>query len=96
MDANIEAWLKDLHKPYTEDRKFVIHTGSAGMEMINFEIQRINDRDYTEFLYDKKVITSEERTSLLDMINSPDKENYIVARFVLESKGNRLYNIMAK
>ena len=96
MDANIEAWLKLLHKPYTEDRKFVIHTGAAGMEIVNLELERENDRDYTTFLHDKNVITSDERDSILSMINSPDRENYMIARFVLESKTNKLYNITDK
>jgi len=91
MDANIEAWLKKLHKPY-EERTFVIHTGTHGMDMMNLELQRENDRDHTEFLYDKRIIAKEEKESILNMINSPDKENYVIARFILESKTNTLYN----
>jgi hypothetical protein len=32
------------------------------------------------------------KISILNMINSPDRENYTIARFILESKTNALYN----
>lgn len=91
MDAFIDAWLKEMHKPYKE-KTFVIHTGSHGMDELSLTIQRENDRDHTEFLYDKRIITKEEKESILNMINSPDRENYTIARFILESKTNALYN----
>ena len=92
MDNSIlDEWLKEMHKPYKE-RTFVIHTGSHGMSEMNLTIQRANDRDHTEFLYDKRIITYEEKISILNMIDSPDRENYTIARFILESKTNALYN----
>jgi hypothetical protein len=61
MDNSIlDEWLKEMHKPYKE-RTFVIHTGSHGMSEMNLTIQRANDRDHTEFLYDKRIITYEEK-----------------------------------
>lgn len=78
----LKDYLNSFHKPYTEKREMVIMTGAGGMEMINLEIEKGNDRDFADFLEQNKIITEEERDRLKEMINA-SYEDYAVAKEIL-------------
>lgn len=64
------------------------------MDHYELKLMRLNDRDYVDFLYDKKLIIKEERDRLIGMIDSPDDENYTVARFFIDSKTEELHKLV--
>lgn len=77
-----DLFLRELTQVYKSE--FVIMTGSDGMDMIHLEMEKSNYRDHTEFLYGEKIMTITERDRILQMINSPDRENYEMAKMILE------------
>lgn len=81
LDA-VKEWMNSFHKPYTEKRELVLMTGSRGMEMVNLEIEKGNDRDFADFLEQNKIVTAEERDRLKEMINGT-YEDYTVAKEIL-------------
>ena len=78
----VKEFMQSLHKPYTEKRQLVLMTGQRGMEMIDLEIQKGNDRDFADFLEMNKIVTSEERDRLKEMLNGT-YEDYAVAKEIL-------------
>jgi hypothetical protein len=66
------------------NREIVILTGLKG----SFEYARIldkeNSKDTVQFLRSKEIITEEEKLGLINMINSNDDENYIVAEEIIK------------
>jgi len=77
-----DIFLRELTQAYKPE--FVVMTGSGGMERIHIEMEKSNNRDHTEFLYNEKIMTIVERDRILQMINSPDHENYEIAKMILE------------
>jgi predicted metal-dependent TIM-barrel fold hydrolase len=73
-----DIFLRELTQAYKSE--FVVMTGSGGMDMM----EKSNNRDHTEFLYGEKIMTITERDRILQMINSPDRENYEMAKMILE------------
>lgn len=78
----IESVFNQSYKRTTE-RNFTILTGAAGMEMFNLQLQKQNDRDYTDWLVESKALTTEEGARVKSMIDSPDLENYELAKIIL-------------
>jgi len=81
LDA-LESFMESLHKPYTEKRQLVVLTGQGGMDRFQLEIEKGNDRDFADFLEMNKIVTSEERDRLKEMINGT-YEDYAVAKEIL-------------
>ena len=79
---SIKQFMETLHKPYTEKRELVVMTGRGGMDRINLEMEKGNDRDFADFLLNNNHITTEERDRLHQMINATH-EDYEVARSIL-------------
>lgn len=77
-----DIFLRELTQAYKSE--FVVMTRSGGMDMIHLEMEKSNNRDHTEFLYGEKIMTITERDRILQMINSPDRENYEMAKMILE------------
>lgn len=55
-------------------------------------MEQHNNADFSEFLYEKGLITSEENNRIKEMIYSPDSENYELAKALLQEK-SRLVTI---
>jgi len=79
-------------KEYQSEIPMVFHTNLAGMEMFSLALEKENNRDFVTFLFNKGEIKKQEHSRLHDMINSADKENYIIARCILENKSKNLEN----
>ena len=62
---------------------------------IGFTIEVLNNKDLTHFLFESKIITLDEKDRILELISSPDKENYTVAKLILKNKADGI-NIHTK
>ena len=51
-----------------------------------FMLERWNMEDAAKFIAEKHLITQEELSNLLEMINSPDRENYELAKMLIVTK----------
>jgi len=82
MEERNEGFLKDLHKDFVVQP--VIHTGIDGLSYISNAIHRHNLIDYAKFLNDKELLSSEQLDKVIDMIESKDKDNLILAEEILK------------
>lgn len=92
---DIKEFLESLHKNYAAERQVKIITGKEGMDRINYQIQKNNDRDFADFLLKNEHITTEERNRLHDMINATD-EDYAVAKSILATISEKHYTTNIK
>lgn len=53
-------------------------------------LEKNNNLDYVDFLYTKGIICILEHDTLMNMINSPDKENYEMAKAILQNKSENI------
>jgi len=85
---DIAKAMSELTKKFEADttRHFTMITGEAGMDMFSRALERQNNKDFADFLLEKNLITVAERDSLHAMIDSPDAENYEVAKVILQTK----------
>ncbi len=90
-EALFKQALSDFHKPYTEERKLVIMTNSHGMVRFDLEIQKANDRDFTDFLASKIYISEDEKTRIHQMIEST-LDDYEVAKAILTSLSEKHFS----
>ena len=67
----------------SKERNIKILTGQSGMELFHLALEKQNDIDYTNWLIENKHISKEQGERIKSMINSPDKENYELAKTVL-------------
>jgi len=51
-----------------------------------FILEKWNMEDAAKFIAEKDLITKEELNNLLEMINSPDRENYELAKMLIVTK----------
>jgi hypothetical protein len=65
-------------------RQLVIYTGIEGAKMIDDAITREPVRSALKELYDAGVVTDEKYENLNRMIDSPDRENLLVAETIIE------------
>jgi len=86
LKAQLSEFLKDSFKP---QRNMALLTGAAGMGMFNAAVEDIAVREpvrkKVKQMLKKRLITKEKYNNLLDMINSPDKENFVVADEVIKA-----------
>jgi len=87
---NIIEQFYQKYKSSGEGNHLIHYTGANGMAsydlLFKLELEKRNNRDFTDFLYDNKTITLEEKETILNMIDSKDKENYEVAKLILDFK----------
>lgn len=57
---------------------------------VSLYLEKRNSIDLSDFLYQEKLLTFSESESIKGMISSPDDENYVIARTILENKLNEL------
>lgn len=70
----------------TEDRTFVMYTSEEGIKQFNEAVERETWLRITRDLFSAGSFTLEEYTSLTRMINSPDKENFVLAQEIIKAK----------
>ena len=51
-----------------------------------FQLERSNTLDAAKFIREINLITEQEFLNLVDMINSPDRENYNLANMLIQAK----------
>ncbi len=79
-------------------RKWVVWTDQGGLDMFHLAMQRANAIDMLDWLEEKKNITSDQKSNLLLMINSPDVENFNLALMLIDQfkkpnqDGNNIYS----
>lgn len=88
----IKEQMHLLCKNYKGDanRDIVMYTGIAGMTAFTKSMDLHNNCDFASFLKDKGKITEDECTRLIQMMTSPDEENYTVAVAILSVKSKEL------
>jgi len=85
FDAFIEEQMKALFEEQKE-RKFILHTGAAGMNAFNHALEIRNLVDHAEWFLEKKKITEVQCESLKNMLESEDIENFYLAKEILIAK----------
>jgi hypothetical protein len=80
-------------------RDIILYTGMRGMELINEELEKEAHRfvvenliDATDWLLEKKVVTLNEHENLVNMLKSPDHENFELAKLIIQNYKDE-YNI---
>lgn len=76
VDLQVQA-AKDA-----EERQWHVHTGEGGMRMINDAMQT---QVYLKLMKDLN-FSKEERKRLGELIKSPDKENFEIAKIIIDKK----------
>ena len=73
--------------PTQKDREFVLYTGSDGADLILYEMRKANLISALEWLmHDCILVSQEQHDNLVKMINSPDRENCLLAEEIIKSK----------
>lgn len=72
------------------DRKFIIHTGRAGMEAIDLLMKKELYRISNKSLLDRGKITISEWMRLEEMIDSPGDDNLIIVESILDFRENNV------
>ena len=81
----IEVFMRDLQiqsSKDAEEREFVMHTGEGGWRMIQNSMQA---SVYLNLMKDLN-FSREERKRLGKMIKSPDRENFEIAKILIDNK----------
>lgn len=77
------------HNLPPQQRNIVVRTGSAGMKMFNDNIEdvvlREPLRNQAKELFDGGVFDEQRYNNVIAMIDSPDKENLVVAEEVMKA-----------
>lgn len=82
-EFDIHSFIESLSKDQgSQDRQFVVQTGIGGMKMIQDSMQTTV---YLKLMKDLN-FSREERKRLGEMINSPDPENFQVAKILIDNK----------
>lgn len=84
--------LDHKHEVELLDRIVPDSQGTLTQENVNYikQLERNNNIDFITFLSDIRMITDEQRDSLLNMVYSDDSENYIVVKEILKNKTDEL------
>lgn len=61
-------------------------TGMAGMGAIEFEMKRANLLDLLDWVAEIGKVTKHQKETLTNMINSPDRENFVLAEEMIKTK----------
>jgi hypothetical protein len=76
---------------FPQERSITVLTGQGGMEMFNtamqeeaLRIEKANNKDFAHSLVERKLITGQQKDTIVMMIDSSDPENYEVAKALLE------------
>ena len=67
------------------ERSWSIHTGAAGYDRFQFELMKSNLLDLLDWTIEKGKI-KEQKETLIKMINSEDRENFVVADEIIKTK----------
>lgn len=79
---DMRDFMENLQVPDPNERQFVMHTGVGGMKMINHAMQASVYLEAMKHLN----FSREERKRLGAMINSPDPENFEIAKILIDNK----------
>lgn len=74
-----------MNHKFEERREFVVMTGASGMMNLNYTMQKMLALDTLKSLTN---ITEEERIRLNEMVESSDRENFEVAKIIIDNKFN--------
>lgn len=86
VDA-LEKMMRDIVKQdRVSERKLIVHTGLRGMHFFNLQLMRSNLRGNVTELRRENKLSAEEADTLYSMIDSPDEENLVVAKSIIETK----------
>lgn len=78
--------LKALALSRPPERELVLYTGKEGMENMYYAFEKSNALEQVTFLKEKKAITEEEVQRLKDMIESRDRENFEIVKYIIAEK----------
>ena len=85
-EKNIKAFFEECSDP--EPRQLVVHCGEGFKEMFDRKLQEEVLMRMLPILKDTNLISSEECVNLEAMIKSDDKENFYVAKSIIDNIQN--------
>ncbi len=71
-----------------QERNVHMYTGAYGMEMISHAMAVNNATGYLEWAMERNRIDKETCKSLIEMLNSPDHDNFNLALLAIEQMTN--------
>lgn len=90
-DMTLESFkdaLIKLSQTQPHQREMVIWTGSDGLELFHYAIEKSCVVDSLKRLREKNTVTPEEFDSILAMIESEDRGNFTLAKLIITQKEN--------
>lgn len=86
LDSFKDQLFEFYNSPSESSREFVGVTGIQGATVIDNMIMRIAASDISDRLKANNLLSEEEHINLNKMIDSPDKENLMVAIAIMEQR----------
>ena len=84
-EETFRAAMYEMYKHTPIDRSFHVLTGAGGMDMFNHQMRVTHLTSILTALIKADRVTSEQVTTLSAMINSPDRENMVVAETIMDN-----------
>lgn len=69
-----------------ESKKFELYTGYHGHSIFEKALQKEQLKLSLNIIFTNEGLTEQEHNNLLNMINSPDEENYEIAKVIINQK----------
>lgn len=79
-----EAIKSFYEKPQPNSRDLIVYTGKAGHQLIEDAMQESVAMTLLDSLFERKLVDQQQKEKITDMIKSPDRENLVLAREILE------------
>jgi hypothetical protein len=86
MLNTLEEIFGNMHD--MQERTVHMYTGAYGMEMISHAMAVNNATGYLEWAMERSRIDKQTGKSLIDMLNSPDHDNFNLALLAIEQMTN--------
>ena len=87
---HIQRFMEELQTEHQPERNFIVMAGKGFTDLIGEQIDKLNNIDYVKWLHEKNHIDDTQKMTILAMIESPDKENYEVAKVIIAETQKRI------
>lgn len=88
--------LKAIALSSSEERRPIIYAGGDSFDELQHRFDVANIKEQIVFLKDKKALTEEEAVTLENMIESSDRENFTMAKYVVAKKSEPFLKLISK